>query len=84
MQSAQFACAHQMGFIIQFNLVRAVKVFVRQIQKSLFSSRYTWMNKIKAFLEDLYLIKSSTFVDWVKIHVIWHLVQIDSDAKSVD
>ena len=84
MQSAQFACAHQMVFIIRFNPVRAVKVFVRQIQKSLFPSRYTWMNKIKAFLEDLYLIKSSTFVDWVKIHVIWHLVQIDSGAKSVD
>ena len=31
MRCAQFACARQMVFIIQFNLVRAAKVFVRHL-----------------------------------------------------
>ena len=49
MQSAQFVYARQMVFIIRFNLVRAVKVFVRHIKKSLFPSCNIWLNKIKGF-----------------------------------
>ena len=49
MQSAQFVYARQMVFIIRFNLVRAVKVFVRHIKKSLFPPRNIWLNKIKGF-----------------------------------
>ena len=45
MQSAQFACAHQMGFIIQFNLVRAVKVFVRHLNPKIVISIALYLNE---------------------------------------